>query len=52
MNLAMLHNVNEEAKSSKQISRLESELRDAKDDLKLRETLLKNSKENVNLLES
>jgi hypothetical protein len=51
MNLAMLQTVCEENDSSEQVSRLKGELRDAKDDVELRETLLKSSKENVSLLE-
>jgi hypothetical protein len=51
MNLAMLQTIYEEADGSEQVSRLKDELWDAKDDLELRETMLKNTKENVVLLE-
>jgi hypothetical protein len=51
ISLAMLQSVYKEADSSEQVSRLKGELWDAKDDLELRETLLKTSKENTLLLD-
>jgi chromosome segregation ATPase len=51
MGLSMLQAIQEEVDHSEEISRLKGELWDARDDLELKETLLKSSKENIGLLE-
>jgi 5-methylcytosine-specific restriction endonuclease McrBC GTP-binding regulatory subunit McrB len=51
MGLSLLQATQEEVDHSEQVSRLKGELRDVQDDLELKETLLKSSKENVGLLE-
>jgi hypothetical protein len=51
MGLSLLQAVQEEVDHSEQVSRLKGELRDAHDDLELKEALLNCSKENVGFLE-
>ena len=51
MGLILLQAAQEEVDHSEEVSRLKGELRDAQDDLELKETLLKSSKENIGLLE-
>jgi hypothetical protein len=51
MGLSLLQSVQEEADHSEEVSRLKGELRDAQDEIELKETLLRKSKESSSLLE-
>jgi chromosome segregation ATPase len=51
MGLSLLQSVQDEADHSEKVSRLKGELRDAQDEIELKKTLLRKSKENASLLE-
>ena len=51
MGLSLLQSVQEEADHSEEVSRLKGEVRDSQDEIELKETLLKKSKESSSLLE-